>query len=96
MPSGHAAELARLLAAGFVLLGLAGCGTETVRVVFVPAPTTTTTSTTTPTTTTIDASNPLNSHSVIARWLNNETHDRGLSPPNTKRALARLAHPTTT
>jgi S1-C subfamily serine protease len=32
----------------------------------------------------------LTTHSVIARWVSNETHDHGLSPPNTLQALRRL------
>jgi S1-C subfamily serine protease len=32
----------------------------------------------------------LTTHSVIARWVSNETHDHGLSPPNTLEALRRL------
>lgn len=32
----------------------------------------------------------LTTHSVIARWVSNETHDHGLSPPNTLEVLRRL------
>jgi S1-C subfamily serine protease len=32
----------------------------------------------------------LTTHSVIARWVSNETHDHGLSPPDTLQALRRL------